>query len=135
MKASRRMTRRALSLIVLALVAVAVVGAGSGAAKPATPSWLPAPARTLAALDCRCPPSAARIARYQRVLDTLASRCVESRGRLAYISKTATEILRQSGHRRTNLWLLSEVSQAISTDPRRKQPCRFVFALVVESIL
>jgi hypothetical protein len=59
---------------------------------------------------------------------------MESRGRLAYISKVATEGLRQSGHRRSNLWMLNQVDQTISAESRKKQPCRYVFALVVESI-
>jgi hypothetical protein len=127
---------RLASLVVPAVLAVAVATTtGQGVASPAATSWLPMPARTLAAIDCRCTPGPARIARYRRALDTLAVRCAESAGRLAYISKKATDLLRQSGHGRTNLWLLNEVHRTLDPGTQGKQPCRFVFALVFESIV
>jgi hypothetical protein len=121
-----------LGAFVLACAAATTAAGGTGVQR--TPIWLPTPARTLAALDCRCAPGPARIARYRRLLEKLSKRCEESPGRLAYISKVATEGLRQSGHRRTNLWLLKRVDQTISTDTTTEQPCRYVFALVVTSI-
>jgi hypothetical protein len=92
-------------------------------------AWLQAPARTLAAIDCNCRPTKARIARYRAVLDRLATRCQESPSRLGYVSKTATEVLRQSGRRRTNLWLLTELDRRVPKQVARQQPCRYVVAL------
>jgi hypothetical protein len=118
----------------LLLVGLAATAAAGQTGSSGGPTWLPTPARTLAALDCRCTPGAARIARYQRLLDKLSKRCKEPPGRLAYISTVATRGLREAGHRRTNLWMLNEVDQTISAGTRTKQPCRFVFALIVTSI-
>jgi hypothetical protein len=94
-------------------------------------AWLRAPARTLAAIDCDCEPTAARVARYRAVLARLATRCQESRSRLAYVSKTATELLRQNGRRRTNLWLLSELDRKVPRHVARQEPCRYVVAVIL----
>ena len=118
------------AVVVASVAASAAIGAEHA---PSTVTWLPRPARTLAALDCRCVPGRARVARYQRVLAALSRRCMEPAARLAYISKVATEGLRQSGRRRTNLWMLTQVDESISKRPD-EQPCRYVFALIVTSI-
>jgi hypothetical protein len=94
-------------------------------------AWLRAPARTLAAIDCDCEPTAAHVARYRVLLARLASRCQESPSRLAYVSKTATEVLRQNGRRRTNLWLLTELDRKVPRHVARQQPCRYVVAVLL----
>jgi hypothetical protein len=131
----RHVTQPATLAATLVLAVAAAMTTGQGVASPTATSWLLMPARTLAALDCRCAPGRPRIARYRRALDALAARCAESPGRVAYISKTATELLRRSGRRRSNLWLLNEVRGTLDPGTQGEQPCRFVFALVVESIL
>ena len=94
-------------------------------------AWLRAPARTLAAIDCDCEPTAAHVARYRVLLARLATRCQESPSRLAYVSKTATEVLRQNGRRRTNLWLLTELDRKVPRHVARQQPCRYVVAVLL----
>jgi hypothetical protein len=127
------MIRQAALLGVLVLCVAATTATSATEATRAT-QWLPSPARKLAALDCRCVPDSARVARYQRILARLSKKCKESAERLGYISTVATQGLRQSGHRRTNLWMLVQVDQRIPEPVRARQPCRYVFALVVTSI-
>ena len=134
MSLGERGIRQAVLVGALVLVCLTATPAAGETGAPGGPTWLPTPARMLAALDCRCTPGEARIARYRRLLDKLSKRCRESPARLAYISTVATRGLRESGHRRTNLWLLREVDETISQGTRTKQPCRFVVAVVLASI-
>lgn len=124
---------------VVALVGVAATTATGAMDATSAAISSPSPAHTLAALDCRCVPSSTLVMRYQRILSKLGKKCEESQARLAYISTQATLILRQNGHRRTNLWLLTRVDQSVTPKPPNpagfKRSCRYRVAEIVNSIV
>jgi hypothetical protein len=88
----------------------------------------------LAAIDCRCTPSAGLVAKYGRVLTKLTrTKCKDSKRRLGDMAVTSVRLLKDEGVPMSNLRMLRLVNASIPDNIGFKQPCADIFAILIAS--
>jgi hypothetical protein len=117
----------------LAVVAVCVIGLGFGASTAQARAQGPSVAYKMAAIDCKCVPSAAKVATYSRLLTKLVTRkCKETKLRLANEIANAQHILAHDGYGHYRyLRLMRLLDGSIPNSIHFRQRCSDLLAALV----
>ncbi len=122
---------RRYQLAIAAIVAVGTIASGGAAYAARSNTSDSSVAYKLAAIDCKCVPSSARVRPYAKVLAVLAGKkCRERQSRLGDLAVTSTRILAKKQIRLSTFQILRGVNQSIPSSLGRTK-CIDIFVAFV----